>query len=118
MKIIVWAVLMSLISAPLWAGSLEITVTDQSGRTTTTRKVYSEEGSRLKGPEGQPAPGPAGAQGGRPGAIQSPARMSPESAQNKRAKEMFQLTDKMIKEMDKSMDSAVEEFKKDAEKVQ
>jgi|GEM_PF-4590712 len=98
MKLIAWAVLMSLIAAPLWAGSLEITTTDQSGRATTTKKVYSEEDSGLKGP--------------------ASAQVSPESAQTKKAKEMFQLTDKMIKEMDKSMDSAVEEFKKDAEKVQ
>jgi len=114
MKIIAWTVLMALIAAPLWAGSLEITTTDRSGQTTKTKKIYPDDGSKPKGAEGPP---PSGS-GGRPGAIQSPYRISPGSAPVDKTKDLFQLTDKMLREMDKGMDSAVEEFKKDAEKVE
>lgn len=112
MKIVAWVGLMALIAAPLWAGSLEITATDRSGQTTTTKKIYPDDGSKLKGAEGPPPSGSAGTQGGRPGAIQSPYRISPGSAPVDKTKGLFQLTDKMLKEMDKGMDSAVEEFKK------
>lgn len=108
-KALILAIITVFLASPALAGSLKISSTDQSGRTTTIKKTYPQKGAgahkagtRGKGYQGRRGSGPAAS---------PPSEKAIEKA---RIDTLFKTTTKMITDINKTMDMTVEEFKKDA----
>ena len=110
MKTMVVALIALLVAAPVMAGSLTITSTDGSGRTSTVRKTYPRASKDDKTSSTDSSASGRGT-----------AEEAMDEAQKRRDAQnrmLLEKTKKMLEEQDALIEKTVEEFQKDLKKVQ